>query len=825
MIHLPSEIRENIAIINGVPFGWGRIESYTYSTLSEQEANSKLNDATNFFRRGLYPGATGYMWLVRKEQDWKDELDQIVKRAPKAHRRTLEQSNEAWLRVIEEQQARSRYEFIVALELRQQQSFLSNLSQLLPIDRNGIERVIGKTPAPLLNKNRVLQQYQRAFAKQVSQLGDVEALEAEEIANFYRQHSYQGLTLPPIGDTLRSLFPWERRDKSFLLPNPIEDEGKRIRIDTPDGPQYVAYIPVALLPDKILAPGFDLMYDIPNLGGNIQGLLHWQQKGYRQSKTMAGRHKKVAKSNRKHVAEVDDPSLIDDDQEIEAELMEAEIVRSKSPMNNLRMIFQVSGDTPTDLDEQCKALIDDLDTKGVTAHHPSADQGEYYDSWLPSTYWGPMGYKIPQLPDRTAAIAMPGALDVVGDPIGPPKGFLMSNGSVFRFHLAWGSQNDQSSHVVITGRIGSGKTTLIYQIVEDAMMTVPARGLIPDLKGDHERWADHPTLKEDVQLVELDGRKVSGVLCPFHLGLDEQEAKEVALDYIEHTLGLDREQRVFGLQNDIMTAIERAVGKGNPSMARVIEELGSEDMREEAREMSQTLRRAQDLPLGRLIFGEVQEESKIRFPKTGLIVLRLRNLKLPKKGESVVRLSQRLSEVIMTGISVLNRQFLLEGKENGTFSFSVLDEFEIYTRTRTGSDQVNEIIRLGRSKFCGALVATQNPSDVPSNIRNNAGYFICLGTSDSEETKLAMKAMEVDLEHSGIYEKLLELGKKQSTKANKGRAVARKDSQAYVKDLANRVGLVKFLIPQAEMREFWKTRPELEEVDENEAQEAEEVGV
>ncbi|GGA57956.1 hypothetical protein GCM10007416_33950 [Kroppenstedtia guangzhouensis] len=813
MIYLPDEMRGNITMINGIPFAWGRKDAYTYSSLSDQEKESRYQEATNFFRKGVFPGSVGYMWLVRKEQNWEVELDRIVARAPRHHRDALKKSNDAWLRMIRREQAQSRYEFIFALELGQQEQFLSNLTRWLPLKKDFLERLIGKTSSPVLQNDGVFMGYQRAFANQVHQMGGVEPLEAVEIADFYRQHSYQSLPMPRIGEALTTLFPWERKDKTFLLPNAIEDEGKWVRIDAPEGVQYVSYVTVALIPNKIWAPGFDLMHDIPALGCNIQGLVQWTQKGYRQARTTAGWKKKAAKANRKHISQVDDPSLMDDDGELDAELMETEIARKKSPMNQLRMVFQVTAESPDDLNEQCKTLMDHLDSKGVTAHRPSADQGEYYDSWLPGPYWSPVGYKIPQLPDRTAAIVMPGALDVVGDPTGPPKGFLTSNGSVFRFHLAWGAQNDQSSHVVLTGRTGSGKTTLIYQIVEDTMMTVPARGIIPDLKGDHERWSNHPTLKDHVQLVDLDGRKESGLLCPFHLGLDVQEAKEVALDYIEHSLGLDREQRVFGLQNDIMSAIERAISKGNPSMARVIDELGSEGMREEAREMAQMLSRAQQLPLGRLIFGETQEENRIRLPKTGLIVLRLRNLKLPGKGETAVRLSQRLSEVIMTGISVLNRQFLLEGKEQGIFSFSVLDEFEIYTRTRTGTDQVNEIIRLGRSKFCGAVVASQNPSDVPKNIRNNAGYFICLGTKDSEETELAMRAMEVDLGHETIYKTLLDLGTKQSTKANQGRAIERKDSYAYVKDLANRVGLVRFLIPQAEMREFWKTRPELEETE------------
>lgn len=595
----------------------------------------------------------------------------------------------------------------------------------------------------------------------------VEALKAEEIAEFYRDHSYQGAKMPHLDKALTRLFPWEKQDKTFLLPNPIQDEGSHVRIETPEGPKYVSYLPVAVFPGQIQAPGVDLFHRLPYMGLNVQAMIHWKHKGYREAKTWAFWKKKASKENLKHVGEVEDPSLADEDSEIQAELMEKEIANTKSPLNQIHVVFQVTADTPEDLKEQCRLLKEDLDGEGFVVHTPTADQAEFYDAWLPNSHWSPVGYSHPVLPDRTAALVMPGAHDKLGDPVGPPRGFLR-NGSIFRFSLSWGARADVSSHLCIAGRTGSGKTTLIDAIVEDTMLTTLSRGILIDRKGEHAHWLDHPTLGKVTQQIFLDGIEYPGVLDPFHLiEQDIHDAKEVAADYIEHILGLDKEKETYARQNDVLTAIENAVKSGNPCMAQVIREMEKETMRPEAREMAQTLRRAQALPLGRLIFGEVKKEQKIRFPKTGLLILQIRKLKLPGKGQKATRLSHKLSEAIMTGISVINNQFLLEGKDEGIFSFIALDELELYTRTRTGREQVNEINRLGRSQFCGAMLASQNPSDIPEEIRNQAGYFICLGTKTHQETLLAMQALNLNPENKEVYEGLLELGAEQSERPTK----------------------------------------------------------
>lgn len=791
MIFLPTEIRGNIAMIGGAPWGFGRFIPFSYDALSMKEKSFYHDRATQFFRQAVQSGNSGIIWMTRREQNWEKELADVVKNAPESMKEKLKALSEAWLDTIADEGAGSQYEFLCALELEDSEKKLGNL----------LKSFFNRSPRL---DDKLMRSSRLAFNRQTASY-EIEPLTEAAVAEIYRNHNYLGLPMPKMNDALTKLFAWEQKDKTFLMPNPIEDCGRYLRIDSDRGSRYVSFVTIALFPLQITAPGFDLFYEIAQLGLPVDAMISWHQKGYREAKNFATRKKKTAKANLKHISEVEDPSFHESESDLTGEEMEAEIMETKSPLNMVRMVFRASAEDPETLDEVCESLIEHLDGKGVTAHRFAADQAEYYDAWLPAPYWTPMGYKHPLLPDRTAALVMPGALDALGDPVGLPRGVLTSNGSIVRVHLPWGVQTDQSSLTVVDGQPGSGKTHLALEIASDTVMTTPSRGIFINPKGDHANLTDHPVFGDQVQQIFLNGQDNPGALDPFMLIENPHAAKEVALDMIEQALG----SQSIDMQNDILGACERVIERGNPSMAKVIEEM--EQGREKAQEAAQMLKRVKKLPLGRLIFDE---GTTIKFPETGLIDLQIRNLRLPDKGQEAKRFSQRISEAIMTGISVLVERFLMEGKDKGVFSFFIGDEIWVYMRSSTGEQQLDRIGRMGRSFNCGAIYITQNPSDLPGYIRNQASTYICLGTKDKEETKIAMEALGVDGDNETVRQTLLRLGIEQSDKAKDGKAEERKFSRGYMRDLSKRVGLVKFITPQQDMRQFLKTRPELEKKEE-----------
>jgi hypothetical protein len=88
-IYLPTEIRKNIAIINGVPWGFGKFHPYSFDGLSVEEKIQHIRKAQSFFKDLVPPGLTGSMWLLQKEQSWDFELEQVMKSSPEENQQEL----------------------------------------------------------------------------------------------------------------------------------------------------------------------------------------------------------------------------------------------------------------------------------------------------------------------------------------------------------------------------------------------------------------------------------------------------------------------------------------------------------------------------------------------------------------------------------------------------------------------------------------------------------------------------------------------------------------------------------------------------------------
>jgi hypothetical protein len=828
MIHLPSEIRENIAVINGTPWGFGRFRTFSYDGLSTEEKLYRISQAYSFFKHAIKPGYTGCLWLVKREREWNQAFAKIKNRCPEENTEHISELQEAWLQTFEREGAQAQYEFIFAMELSSESFFRQKVASLLPVSSDSFQdRIASFTGVSL--KGGKFEKFKSEFRERTVNF-EIEELTADEVMSFYQRHNYRDMKKPDVrkGKKPSSLH--------FLMPNPIEDCGRYIRIDGSDECRLVTFITAAIYPDEIEAPGFDLLYHLQALGIPVEAQLWWKQKGHKEARYFAERKKKLAKSSNEHNSEINHFSLFDQEIQVQAEQLEQEISSAQESLNEVRLVFAVQAESEEELNFYVKTLEDFLERKGITPHRSAADQGAYYDAWLPHTRWQPMGYDFPMLPLRTAALSLPGAIDEVGDPEGLPKGIVLSNQSVFFLDFSYGARIDQTSNIVISGQSGSGKTHLADNITLDTLLMTYSRGLYMDLKEEHDHWDRAPGLKGKVQYKILDGHLNPGILDPFHLiqrvddeeigeGIDAEmhrlsKAKEIALDMILNMLGTQNQD--FKQRNKILEALDAACDKGNPSMNSVIQIL-KESSHEEDREIGAYLERMQSLPLGALILGKPKEYQSLEFPQTGLIILGIKNLRLPEDGRPAVTISEKLSEVCMTGISVLVEQFLIEGKQKGVFSFFVGDEAYFYLKSKAGSQQIERNFRLGRSKFCGNIICTQNPSDIPGSLLNHVGVYICLGTKEDEETRQAMKALQVDPENIDIFEDLKNLGQAQSLSAVREKIEDRQFSVGYVRDLAGRVGRVKFITPQKHVREFLKTRPELYQPEKEESKEDKKV--
>lgn len=818
-IHLPTEIRDHIAVINGVPWGFGKLATFSYSGLSNEEKLQYIRKAESFFKDVVQPDLTGCLWLTRKEVPWKDELEEVVKASPLENQMELQQVTEAWLDTIESEGAQYQYEFMFGMEIPIHDSFRQSLVRLNPLTSPKVQRWIRKWTSTSLNDVN-LSRFKQIFREKTASF-DVENCTSTEIMDFYQQHNYRGLPRPEL--SREHQLP---QHYNFLMPNAIENCGKYIRLESDDGFRYVTFLTVSLYPSQITVPGFDLLYDLQSQKLPVEVQLWWRQKSYSDARNYSERKKKLAASNRQHMGEVQMDSNSDETIEMKAALMEAEVFDKSYPLNMVQLVFCLTAEHgEEELNYYVKMLERYLEHKGINPHRSTADQSEYYDAWCPAAKWSPVGYTFPMLPNRTGALAIPGASDELGDPTGLPKGTVLSNGSIFRLNFSWGARVDQASNVVVVGQTGSGKTHLADDLVRDTLLTTHSRGIYVDVKGEHNNWDQVPGLHGKVQYRLLDGYKNPGMLDPFFLvqrvdGEDEWEgdnvqephrlarAREIAYDMILQILDLGQDPHSFARRNDILNALHQVCDTFHPRMLKVIEVL--EQAEEKAtQEMGQYLRKMKELPLGSLIFGEWNDTTQLQFPQTGLIILGIKNIHLPERGQASVNPSEKVSEACMTGISVMVEQFLIEGKQKGVFSFFVGDEGYFYARSSAGGKQIERNFRLGRSAFCGNILCSQNPEDIPDPLLNHVSTYICLGTKTDQQTVRAMESLGVSIDNEEVFQELKRLGIEQSQKSLKGKLEDRQYSLGYVRDLAQRVGLIKFITPQSHVREFLRTRPDL----------------
>lgn len=817
-LHLPSEIKENIAVINGLPWAFGKFQPFPYDGLSIDEKKAHIGQAYSFFKKAIQPDFAGCLWLIRKEQSWNQEFEQVIQQSPEGNQAEVEKLTKAWKTTFQQQGVQSQYEFLFAMELPIGNLGKQSLARWNPFSGPKAQKWIRNYTSTSLSEKNVTR-FRRMFQEQTATYG-IKPLTSLEIMEFYQRHNYQGLPKPYLQNGKR--YP---SGMDFLMPNPIENCGRYLRLDNAEGVRYITFLTAAVYPDFVDAPGFDLLYGLQSLGLPVEAQLWWKQKGNKEAKSFASRQKKRAQSNVENSHEASYFSMMDQEVSAQAELLENEIQSTQDPVNMVQLVFSVVADDPEELTYYVKFLEDYTEARGVTLHQSASDQSEYYDAWCPQARWTPMGFSFPMLPGRTAATALPGACDHLGDSSGLPKGMLTTNGSIFRLNFSFGAQADQTSNIVIVGQSGAGKTHLSGDIVRDTLLTVPSRGLMMDLKDEHVHWENAPGLTGMVQYVELDGRKHPGALDPFHIvqKVDQEEiseyedaeshrlskAKEIALDMIFQSLGVsEADPTIIKYQNVVLRAINATCSTSHPSMAMVISALLDSE-NEMAREIGENLQGVQSNPLGGLIFGK-SHTKPMEFPPTGLIILGIKNINLPDTGHKAVKSTEKVSEACMTGISALVEQFLIDGKQKGTFSFFVGDEGYFYMKSTSGSHQIERNFRLGRSKFCGNILCTQNPSDIPETLLNHVSYYICLGTKENSETERAMKALGLDPNNIEAFDYLKELGQSQGLNALKGKLKERVFSEGMVRDLAGRVGRVRFVTPQQHVREFLKTRPELQ---------------
>lgn len=821
MIFLPYEIRGCIANINGATFWFAKHRSQPYSSESVTSQKLQLKIGENYFQNGQAEDFVSYHWMLRVQKEWSSELQKEVKRGLKEHQSSLQASVDAWLDAIDRESGQSQYVYYSAAEIPGKVGMKQFLMRHTPL-------IIPEAFTSRLT-DRKMEQYMNQFYQQTKNLR-VKPLEEWEIEDFYLDHNYAGLPRMDSKQYYEQFGKKEfRRDR--LMPNKITplhpsngEHGPCIRIQSDKGVRYMTFLTITMFPRQIWSPSFDLFHDLQMTGLNVEACARVVHKTPEQAKKWSDWKRRTSESNYEHAQEAQQEAAKDFQTVQRAHRQEQEAWSQNRALNKVNVIFKLISEDPFTLDEQASFLEKNIlrNLKGVEVLRPVDQQSRLYDAWLPAPYWSGKGHTHEIYPNRTAAIVTLGAADALGDPTGMPIGFLDSNRSVVRMDIPRGAESNASSNIILIGPTGSGKTHLVGMMIADLLRGTKSRVIIGDQKGEHKKWVENSPfgLSDMAQYISLDGYQNPGVLDPFHLirlvndedigGMDPDEYREqiqrsLANKMINVIQDFRDNANRYLYENAINSAMDRAKEKGSLTMADIVEEL-LQDENPEVYQFARSLERKSRMPMGKLIFGRPIPGRELVFPETGLIVLGLNTqLSLPQGGQPANE-EESLSLAVLAGLNAINEQFLLEGKEKGVFSLKFSDDSSFSTDNDINAELDDRIFRLGRSKFCGNILATQNPSDPPRKLLNNTHRYICLGVKNPEEIPQAMTDLGVEPDNMAVYEKLKDLGKTQAQEYMDEEDIEeRTESYGYYSDLYGRVGLVRFVTPQTEMLQFLKT--------------------
>lgn len=831
MNRVPARIEDGVSFVGDTYYQFFRVRPFPYGSLSVQEKRGYWSKRVQFFKNAQLSDLTGQLWLMEKRRNWDEELKQFAKQAnPEAYDAAWRMTH-SWAELIEYQHS-PEYEVILALELdvskkevKEQQSIKETLMvtqrefmKLLGFEVDGREYTLTEVNSAL-NKAKKLRDQAPSWL--------LVPMKSWEVYDFYRNHYYPGLPLPRINEGIKKDWP---SDNSQWIPDAeIEECDGYLILRRADHERYVTCIVPTLFPDGLNPPGLipyhELFYRVATeMEFPVQATMHWRHMDLAESKEYARKRGLDAVDQIRHIAKAKNAEqerlfnkkgnvTVEDlpEFEIARQDEELEVTRrytqvreltaylksTKSPMLECHFMFCVYAETKEELKDRIKAVIEKLNECDVMSINPIDDQRALFESWFPAKSWSGFGYKKRMIPEAVAQITMPGATEMIGDRTGVPVG-LNRVGQPVLINLPSPIQRDRNANWVITGPQGSGKTHLLNTFAVNAVVFWQARVTIWDVKPERSHWVKDETLGQMglpgvghlVSRIALNGNDYPGILDPLRFIKDPFQAREIAINLIDELLPHDDSD--FERKISIIEAGTKSLSS-NPSMRELLKELSQGD--KTAKQIADYLHYCSEYPLGKLIFGEGGE---LRLPESGIVLIQPENLELPeeKRPENI---RQTLSLQVMNCLALYNLDYLFSTPD---YSLGIYDEAWTFLGKYAGKVMADKQTRLGRSKNTSLMFASQSALDIPMELMPLISSYICLGTTTQEETKRAMEFLGVDTTNELIEKQLRSIAAERQEEGEE-----RFSSRGYFKDSDNRAGLVEFITPDVELREFFNTRP------------------
>lgn len=441
--------------------------------------------------------------------------------------------------------------------------------------------------------------------------------------------------------------------------------------------------------------------------------------------------------------------------------------RNGNPAFHTSIVFKIVANSKAVLNERFNMLKDRLTRFGITVRTPMGEQLALMTEMFAGGYRKNKDYGCLVDPGVLAGM-MFGATTNIGD----NRGFyigdtLHSNKAVFiRPDLAAkqfdGLDNIVSSlAVLVAGMTGKGKSFFMNLFTYLSVMTMGAKALVIDPKGDRKGWEDGLPLipKEHVRIWTLGNDvKDEGALDPFRTSINLEEGKSIAKDILAFLTHISIQDYTYGV---LTRAVEYAAEQKEPCIEHVFnyttneKNLGKGKMSEKAYEelegFVQTLDSLKQDKLSRLLFGKVGQTYNTLSHDTPLQVLMIENLTLPSEKEvanNKLRPVHYISEAILISITAWTKEYMVKG-DRKVYKIILQDEANIIQRNPIGELLMDTINRQGRFFNTCLLQGAQNATDHKDNV-SHIGMKFSFGLRKKEEAREMLDFLNLPITDSNV---------------------------------------------------------------------------
>lgn len=659
-----------------------------------------------------------------------------------------------------------------------------------------------------------------------AQLGAVqlEAVTAGEIRWLYARAARRGLPGEPIkAGWTEPRMRWIRRNDKPSVATPslaplldgVYQEGgsgddvnrplhrRYLRIATDEGVSYQTFAAVADAPQRFSFPGglSEWLYIADQLpfpvdwACRIRAVPNWSatRAATRQQRELVGQ-----------IPEYDaepagpPPSLaaaldaVDDERAALA-------ANPSDPELQVAMIFATWAPTLAELEQRAKTL--QRVYQGAEYHLPRPTGGQLgmFEAMLPgaTTPQSCHDYRQYLLP-RDLAAAMPFAGSTVGDNTGMLLGASRDAGCVRPVLLdpAAGPKHDRDGSLAAFGTLGAGKSYLAKRLAATVLLRGGKMILIDRTRaGEYVRFAatmSEAGVRSQVVTVDEDGGLLLDPLRVF----DPITARQVAQGYLGMVCGLDP----TGLQSAALDkAVESVARRPDSRLVDVLEELEvlAEYGREfrHGRELALRLRAISNNRFGRPAWAD----GPILDTTADCTVIHLPNLAVPRRE---VLLSEHLSRKLLPEqvcslgllylVAALARGIVFD--EPGRFGALCMDEAWALTSTMPGQQLLEEVLRDGRKHNAAGWVFSQNPDDLPAELRNLiSGRFVFGLSGDAAVSGLRWIGVEPSRENVDLLEQWA------ARRNPEMDGVPKEAPECLLRDASGRVGRIQIVEAETEL--------------------------